>query len=258
MSNFALALVVGLVAGLAEWDGFGFLHSQLSRPLMCGTLMGLVLGDIKTGMYVGASLQFVFLGSFGVGASLPPDATSGTCIATALCIIAKLDPDVAVSLAIPVASFTLILQMFIWTFNSTLMHAADRAAEVGDADRAGRWNLVGSFLFFVQGFVPAFLAVQFGAPYVASLVDIMPEWILGWLSLAGSMLPAVGFGMLFIMMNRPKLTPFFIIGIVLAASFGGTLISTGLIGLAAALLYVLTMDKFSSGERKTRRMADEG
>ena len=258
MENLLLALLVGIVAGICGWDAYGGFHMGTVTPLVVGTIMGLVLGDVQTGLYVGASLQFVYLGSFGIGAAIPPDACSATAISTALCIIAKLDKDVAISLAVPVATLAQVLNMLIWTFNGILMHAADKNAAVGDIDGACRWHVLGSVLFFFQGFTPAFLAVLLGAPYVEGLVGAMPEVILGWLRLAGSMLPAVGFAMLFIMMNKPKLTPYFIVGFVLAAAMGGTLISVGLLGLAAALLYVDSADKSGSSERKTRRMSDMG
>ena len=256
MGNLGLALVVGVVAGIIEWDIYGGFHTMISRPVAAGAIMGLVLGDLATGLYVGASLEFVYLGSISVGAAIPPDAASATSIATALCIISGFDKDIAVSLGIPVATFAQLLQMFIWTINTGLMHAADKSAATGDIDGACKWHYVGMLFFFLQGFIPAFLAVAFGAELVANLVENMPPLIEGWLMLAGSMLPAVGFAMLFVMMNKPKLTPFFMIGYVLAAAMGGTLISTGVIGLAAALLYV---DSSSAGgtERKTRRMSSD-
>ena len=256
MSNVGLALLVGVVAGIIEWDIYGGFHTQINRPLAAGAIMGLVLGDLPTGLYVGASLEFVYLGSISVGAAIPPDAAAATSIATALCIISGMDKDMAVALGIPVASFAQMLQMFIWTINTGLMHAADKSAATGDIDGACKWHYVGMLFFFLQGFIPAFLAVAIGAPFVGELVANMPPYISAWLNLAGAMLPAVGFAMLFVMMNKPKLTPFFIVGYVLAAAMGGTLISTALIGLAAALLYVGQMDKGGSGERKTRRMSD--
>lgn len=254
MENLGLALLVGVVAGIIEWDIYGGFHTMINRPLAAGAIMGLVLGDLPKGLFIGASLEFVYLGSISVGAAIPPDAASATCIATALAIISGISKEVAIALAIPVASFAQMLQMFIWTVNTGLMHKADQSAAVGDIDGACKWHYVGSALFFLQGFAPAFLAILFGAPYVADLVAGMPSIITGWLTLAGSMLPAVGFAMLFILMNKPKLTPFFIIGFVLAASFKGSLVSTALIGLAAALIYVNGMD--DSASKHVRRVRE--
>lgn len=61
--------------------------------------------------------------------------------------------------------------------------------------------------------------------------------------MAGGMLPAVGFAMLFKLMYSKKLLAFFLIGFVIAAQFGGTLVSVAVLGLACALLYVNQMNK---------------
>jgi len=255
MGDIGKALIVAIFTGICKFDGMSA-QTMLSSPLICGTLMGLLLGDIQTGLYVGASLQFIYLGSVGIGAAVPPDSTSATCIAVAFCVIAGIDKDVSVSLAIPVASFTQLLSMFWWTINIGVIHGADRTAEAGNIDGIAKWHFLGGFLLFLTGFVPGFVAIAFGAPQIENLIAITPPLVLDWLSLAGTMLPAVGFAILFVMMDKPKLTPFFIVGYVLAAAMGGTLISTGLIGLAAALLYVNQQDK-DGGQRRTRRMSGE-
>ena len=255
MGDIGLALIVAIFTGICKFDGMSA-QTMLSSPLICGTVMGLLLGDVATGLYVGASLAFIYLGSVGIGAAVPPDSTSATCIAVAFCVISGIDRDVAVSLAIPVAAFTQLLSMFWWTINIGVIHAADKTAEAGDIDGLAKWHFLGGFFLFLTGFIPGFIAVAFGAPQVEAIVAATPAWIMDWLKLAGSMLPAVGFAILFVMMDKPKLTPFFMIGYVLAAAMGGTLISTALIGLAAALLWVSQTDK-EGGQKRTRRMSDQ-
>jgi mannose/fructose/N-acetylgalactosamine-specific phosphotransferase system component IIC len=66
------------------------------------------------------------------------------------------------------------------------------------------------------------------------------------------MMASVGFAMLFVMMNKPKLTPFYMIGFVLAAALGMGLVPTAVIGLAAALLYIQGMDAPAAPEKKRR------
>ncbi len=104
-------------------------------------------------------------------------------------------------------------------------------------------------MFFFQGFIPAFLAIFLGADAVSTLVNNMPDWINTWLKVAGGMMPALGFAMLFVMMYKKKLLPYFIAGFVIAAAFGGTLISIGVLGMAAALLYVNSMDEKTERRR---------
>ena len=69
----------------------GYLNSYLAsamicRPMVMGTLVGLVLGDLQTGVMVGATLELVWLGAMAIGASNPPDMISGSIIGTAYVI----------------------------------------------------------------------------------------------------------------------------------------------------------------------------
>ncbi len=254
MSNVGLALLVAIVTGICKFDGMSA-QTMSGRPVICGTVIGALLGRLDLGLYIGASLEFIYLGSVGIGAAVPPDSTSATCLAVAFAVIAKIDKDAAVALAIPIASFTQLLSMLWWTVNIAVVHLADKEAEKGNIDGIAKWHFLGGFFLFMTGFIPGFFGVAFGAEYVQAIVNGMPAIIMGWLKLTGTMLPAVGFAILFVMMDKPKLTPFFMIGFVLAAAMGGTLISTAVIGLAAALLY--TNQSAKDGEpKRTRRMSE--
>jgi mannose/fructose/N-acetylgalactosamine-specific phosphotransferase system component IIC len=86
--------------------------------------------------------------------------------------------------------------------------------------------------------MPAFLAILLGVDAVKVLVEGMPMWLTNWFKVAGGILPALGFAMLYVMMSNKKLIPYFIVGFALAAFFNGSLISVAVIGLAAALLHI--------------------
>lgn len=243
MNLFFTALIVGLAAGILEWDIYGWGQTMISRPLVVGTVIGLILGDVKTGLFIGASIEMIYLGTIAVGAAVPPDATAAAAIATALGILSGIDSKVAVTLAIPVAMAAQMLQMFIWTINSGIMHKADKYVSEGNLKGTDKLQYLGSFLFFLQGFIPSFLAILFGVDAVKYLVTNMPQWLTNWFSVAGGILPALGFAMLFVMMSNKKLVPFFIIGFAMAAFFHGTLLSIAVIGLATALIYVNLTEK---------------
>ena len=65
------------------------------RPIVCGSLTGLVLGDRQTGCIIGATLELAFLGSYPIGGALPPDFTAGTILATAFVITSGASTDMA-------------------------------------------------------------------------------------------------------------------------------------------------------------------
>ena len=77
----------------------------LGRPLIAGTITGLILGDVKTGMMIGASLNAVYMSSQAVGNVMSTDVTMAGYIATALSMAGSNDPAMALALSIPIGLF---------------------------------------------------------------------------------------------------------------------------------------------------------
>ena len=234
--SLGYALYVSLVCTLFDWFGYGMYNMALNEPVVCGALTGLLLGDFKTGIIIGGTLQLIYLGVIGVGAAIPVNKTTATTIAVALTIVSKTDMETAIALAVPVAVMGQLSNMLAWTLNTSLMHIADKYAETASYRKMNNLTYVGSLIFFVCKFVPIFLCIFYGSSFVASLNENMPAWISNWLTVTTGMLPALGFGMLFSMMYKPKYVPYFIIGFVMCAVFGGSLLAVALLGVAAALI----------------------
>ena len=69
--------------------------SSAGSPVFAGFITGLVMGDLGTGLFIGASLQLTVL---GVGTSvelLVFDATSGAVLATAFSVAQGIKPEIA-------------------------------------------------------------------------------------------------------------------------------------------------------------------
>ena len=56
------AILVGLVAMCVTFE-WALGTCLASRPIVTGVLIGLVMGDLETGIIVGATLEMVFIGS---------------------------------------------------------------------------------------------------------------------------------------------------------------------------------------------------
>ena len=79
------AIFIGIVAFIGFLEcGVG--NSMIQRPIVMGPLVGLVLGDVQTGLAVGATLELAFMGNVTIGAALPPEITAGGILGTALAI----------------------------------------------------------------------------------------------------------------------------------------------------------------------------
>ena len=63
------AILLGLISMLGNAE-YLFGTSCLSRPLVMGALTGIVMGDIPTGVALGATLELAFMGAFSIGASI--------------------------------------------------------------------------------------------------------------------------------------------------------------------------------------------
>ena len=63
LNAFLVALAVFICVGGAELIGF----TMLNRPIVIGPLVGLFLGDLHTGVMIGASLEAVFMGVVNIG-----------------------------------------------------------------------------------------------------------------------------------------------------------------------------------------------
>ncbi|MFN7134708.1 MAG: PTS sugar transporter subunit IIC [Myxococcales bacterium] len=80
----------GLVSGLLGLERKAFLQAALSRPLVAGGLIGLVMGRPIAGLLVGAALELFFASAVALGAALPDNELFATGAAAA-CACALLD-----------------------------------------------------------------------------------------------------------------------------------------------------------------------
>ena len=71
----------GTIAGL---DQVSVLQGLLSRPLVSGTVAGLIVGDLESGLRIGAVLELFALDVLPVGASRYPDYAGASVAAVAL------------------------------------------------------------------------------------------------------------------------------------------------------------------------------
>lgn len=102
------AILIGLVAMCVTFE-WALGTCLASRPIVTGVLIGLVMGDLQTGIIVGATLEMVFIGSVTIGAAVPPDVITGGILGTAFAISTGQGAEVALTLAFPIASLYLII-----------------------------------------------------------------------------------------------------------------------------------------------------
>ena len=244
MNNlFVQAVLVTLVAFI------GYMHSYVgstmhNRPIIMGTLVGLVLGDLTTGIIVGGTLELVFLGAVPIGASNPPDMVSGAVIGTAFTIVSKAEIGMAVTLAVPIASLVLLFDNFqMSVLLPAMSHIADKYAEAGDpngVDRVTRIASIGNkvLLSLIVG-----ISFYVGVPMIETLLEIIPEWVTRGFDVAAGIIPALGFALLAKMIVSKELVAYLLLGFLITAYLGVPTFGVALAGLVVALIVLNTNKK---------------
>ena len=242
---FVQALLVALVGIIATIDYNGPLF-MIHRPLVTGTLTGLVLGDMTQGVIIGSSLELMWLGVTGIGGYTPPDTISGAIVGTALGILSGQGATAGIAIAVPVAVVTQQLDVLAKTADIAFVKKADAAAERGDISKIGLYQYASLGIIVLFKVVPIFLAVLVGGEYVQSLFDMIPDVVMKGLNVAGGLLPAIGFGMLLNMMLKKKMWVFLLVGFIASAFLGMSTIGITFVGVAMAYLTVMMGNGFGS------------
>ncbi|WP_180277991.1 PTS sugar transporter subunit IIC, partial [Clostridium sp. LS] len=123
-----LLVIVAAIAGM----GSVLDEAQFHRPIVACTLVGLVLGDIQTGIILGGTLEMLALGWMNVGAAMAPDAALASVISAVLVIIGHQSIGAGIAVAIPIAAAGQVLTIFVRTITVFFQHLADKYAETGN------------------------------------------------------------------------------------------------------------------------------
>ncbi len=231
------AVLVGLIGALGCLDyQLGTLY--MFRPIVMCPLVGLALGDLQTGLAVGASLELLFMGSISIGAYVPPNETIGGVLACAFAISLGEGTEAAIALAMPIAVLTLAIKNLlqpIWPF---FVDKADSFAKKGNLRGIyavhwgiGLWGCVEYFLLCGGAFLLGVDAVQ-------GILDWIPSFILDGFGVAANLLPAMGFAMLGRLVITKKLVPFYFLGFLLCSYMGVPVLGV------AILAIIIGIEKF--------------
>ena len=228
---FAVTFVVAI-------DQFSLLQS-FYQPIVTGLVIGLILGDVQTGLIVGGTYQLMTIGNMPVGGAQPPNAVIGGIMATVLAITLGLQPAAAVATAIP---FSLLGQYgvtLIFTVMAPVMGVADKYAEEANPAGIAKINwLAMCALGTIFGIVVTLFFIG-GKAFGDTVVNAIPAWLMCGLGASGNMMRYVGFAILIKVMVSKELWGFYFLGFVLAV------IVTGIEALKGPALLLLAVIGFA-------------
>lgn len=231
----SLLVAVAAYLAMSVWP-FGVGYFTLYRPLVGGTIVGLILGDVRGGMAFGAALNAIYLGFISTGGSLPGDLVTAGYIGTALALASGLDTEAAIAaFGVPLGVLGGVLWFARMTVGSVLVHWADERAARGDTSGVAAINLwAGQGLLLALYAIPTFVVVYYGQAGIDYVLALVPAKLIAGLSVVGGMLPALGIGLLLRSMGRPRLVPYFVVGFILSVYLELPILVIALLGVAAA------------------------
>lgn len=243
-----LNLLFALVGGLWFWfaaslAGYNWIQT-LKSPIVVGTVLGLLAGDVETGLITGGSIEMVYLGMVAAGGNIPSDRVFAALIAVPIAIQTGVTPEVAVSIAVPLGVLGVFVNNLRRTINAVFVHWADKYAEKGDAKAVWRCATTYPLIMgFIIRFPLMFVINYFGADFVTSMLDITPAWLLTGFNVMGGMLPALGFATTIFMIGKMKYLPLFIIGFFMVKYLQIPTMAAAIFGICLALLITFIGDE---------------
>lgn len=244
MESTGITLIQAILLGLLYWAlwwnmAYTFM-GVLKQPLPVALLVGIILGDVPQAMIVGASIQLIYLGMIAPGANIPADYTLAALVGVATAVTTGMDPKAAVTVAVPLGILGVTLDYIRRTANAAFAHLADRYAEEANTRGIAMCALIWPPLLQLPlRAIPVTLALYYGVGYVDAALQAIPDSLLHGLSVAGGIMPALGFAITMAVIGRKALIPYFIAGFFLVQYSGLPIMPIAIFGLILAYLHVL-------------------
>lgn len=235
------AILIGILAYLGSlsvpWF-FGLTGGwyTLSRPLVSGFLIGLILGDIQTGIIVGVAVQIVYIALVTPGGQMPQDLNAAAYIGVTLGILAVKEGATvasAVSIATAVGAVGTIFHNFMMLSNSFWNHRAIASINKGDFKGLQFNHLYGPQMTqFLYRFIPTFIVLYFGQGLALRIIEVFPvdSYVMRILTALGGMLPAVGVAILLRQVVKKDIDLIvYLFGFALIAALGINMVTLAII-----------------------------
>ena len=213
------------------------------NPLIFGVVTGLVVGDVKLGLEVGATAALLDIGFYTYGGATTPDYNIGAMFGT---VVYKQSGSLEQGLLVATVVGLLIswFDIFGRGVTTVFQHGGDRALANKDIKAFERWHLLGAMGWFWSRFIPVFIGMLFIDKYQV-IADFIANyaWIKNGLVVIGKALPAVGFALLLSYMDIKHFWPFMLVGYALFAYMNVPTIGLAIIGIALGYLFTVFMKK---------------
>lgn len=216
-----------------------------TRPIVAAPLVGLLLGDFRTGIIMGAALEAIFMGISPIGGSVPADALTSSLIAVSYTVLTGGDVEAGLAIALPIGTIMASLNGLFFSMFAGMAPYWEHLAEKGDMKKFGiQLVLFDMFVQRLAAMVTLYLAVAFGVESLNAFLGSLPVFIMTGLGKASGMMTAVGFAIITSMIWNKEVGIYFFAGYVLAKYLSLPTLAIAILALIVAVGYFYNEKKF--------------
>jgi mannose/fructose/N-acetylgalactosamine-specific phosphotransferase system component IIC len=162
------ALLLTFLGSFLALDKYALGEFGISQPLISGTIIGAICGDIGTGILLGAIFQLICLGGLPIGREIPPDAQSAGIVGCGTYFLLAASNSHGHALLVATL-FAFLASILGGTTDIVLRHINDRLYE--RFSRNEKRLYASHFLGLATSFVRAF-AIYLPPFLIASLIKL--------------------------------------------------------------------------------------
>ncbi|GGP10198.1 PTS mannose/fructose/sorbose/N-acetylgalactosamine transporter subunit IIC [Oceanobacillus neutriphilus] len=236
-----MTLFVAILCGFLYFIGSSRLFYGMTQafgsPIFYGLILGLVYGKVGTGLAIGATIQLIYIGLVFTGGNMPSDQSLAGIISIPIALQTGMDVNVAVGLAVPFGVLGIFIDQIRRLSNSYWISKAEKYANEMNVKKIFHCAITyPTIVMFLITFTPVFVITLFGANTVQFVIDTLPQGIIDGLSVAGGVLPALGFAIIIMMIGKRSLMPYFFLGFFAVAYLGINTMAAAVFGFCIAAL----------------------
>lgn len=197
-------IIVILISSLLTLDTTIF-QIMISRPVISGSVIGYLLGDIKTGLVIGILIELIWIRVIPVG-ELPPNMTVSTILATYWCLFSSTPNSesilgttkelhiimLSILIAVPGGILFKKLEILLRRYNIRLSNIVDTGIKNGKEYIISLVIFLGLVLLLLNSFLYYLMLFPMGVFLINILDKILTEPIKSSLSFSVLILPAIG------------------------------------------------------------------
>lgn len=235
--SFIQLLLVLIITEIIALDSGGPQTQLIAKPVVVGTIIGAVLGDMTQGMFIGATLQLMSMGVVGLGGASVPNYIITTIITVIIAIQSGQGYEIGLTIGLPVGMLFVNLDILHKILNGYVMRWSQKLANEKKFDQSLHVLYLHLILMSLKYLLPVMIVLLAGQGVTQAIVSAMPAWLFNGMTVAGKILPVTGMAMLLNYMPVKKNFLYLCIGFVMFAYMGVGTLGVAIIGFGLAFKY---------------------